>query len=122
MFHDVCLQQHGIVFAVDRAGVVGNDGPTHNGVFDISYLRNLPGLVLMAPKDGNELKSMMKIAIDSGKTVAIRYPKEDVPDETLTDSYETFDIGKASVLREGTDGVLLPSAQWYTVVCTRLKD
>ncbi|MEK6737986.1 MAG: 1-deoxy-D-xylulose-5-phosphate synthase, partial [Planctomycetota bacterium] len=107
VFHDVCLQQHGIVFVVDRAGVVGNDGPTHNGVFDISYLRNLPGLVLMAPKDGNELKSMMKIAIDSGKTVAIRYPKEDVPDETLTDSYETFDIGKASVLREGTDGVLL---------------
>ena len=107
MFHDVCLQQNGIVFAVDRAGVVGNDGPTHNGVFDISYLRNLPGLILMAPKDGNELKSMLKIAIDSGKTVAIRYPKEDVPDAAITDSYETFDIGKASVLREGTDGVLL---------------
>ncbi len=107
VFHDVCLQQNGMVFAVDRAGVVGNDGPTHNGVFDISYLRNLPGLVLMAPKDGNELRSMLKIAIDSGKAVAIRYPKEDVPDEVLTDAYEPFDIGKAAVLREGTDGVLL---------------
>ena len=62
-FHDVCLQRHGIVLALDRAGVVGNDGATHNGVFDIAYLRHLPGIVLMAPKDGMELKAMLKKAV-----------------------------------------------------------
>jgi 1-deoxy-D-xylulose-5-phosphate synthase len=107
VFHDACLQRNGIVFALDRAGVVGNDGPTHNGVFDIAYLRNLPDIILMAPKDGNELKSMLKIALDSGRVVAIRYPKEDVPDEKLDPQYKTFEIGKAEVLREGTEGVLL---------------
>ncbi len=107
VFHDACLQRNGIVFALDRAGIVGSDGPTHNGVFDITYLRNLPEIILMAPKDGNELKSMLKIALGSGKVVAIRYPREDIPDEKLDPQYKTFDIGKAEVLREGTEGVLL---------------
>lgn len=107
VFHDICLQRNGVVFALDRAGIVGNDGPTHNGLFDIAYLRNLPEIVLMAPKDGNELKSMLKIALDSGKPVAIRYPKEDIPEEKLSPHYETFEIGKAEVLREGADGALL---------------
>ena len=107
VFHDICLQRNGVVFALDRAGIVGNDGPTHNGVFDIAYLRNLPEIILMAPKDGNELKSMLKIALDSGKAVAIRYPKEDIPDKEMSPQYKTFEIGKAEVLREGADGVLL---------------
>ncbi|NUO09249.1 MAG: 1-deoxy-D-xylulose-5-phosphate synthase [Candidatus Brocadia sp.] len=107
VFHDICLQRNKVVFTLDRAGIVGNDGPTHNGVFDISYLRNLPEIILMAPKDGNELKSMLKIALDAGKTVAIRYPKEDIPDGKLNPHYKTFEIGKAEVLRDGADGVLL---------------
>ena len=107
VFHDICLQRNGVVFALDRAGIVGNDGPTHNGVFDIAYLRNLPEIILMAPKDGNELKSMLKIALDSGKAVAIRYPKEDIPDKEINPQYKTFEIGKAEVLRKGADGVLL---------------
>ena len=107
VFHDICLQRNGVVFALDRAGIVGNDGPTHNGVFDIAYLRNLPEIILMAPKDGNELKSMLKIALDSGKAVAIRYPREDIPDKEINPQYKTFEIGKAEVLREGADGVLL---------------
>jgi len=107
VFHDICLQRNGAVFALDRAGIVGNDGPTHNGIFDIAYLRNLPEIILMAPKDGNELKSMLKIALDSGKVVAIRYPKEDIPDEKLGSQYKTFEIGRAEVLRGGADGVLL---------------
>ncbi len=106
IFHDICLQRNGVVFVLDRAGIVGNDGPTHNGVFDIAYLRNLPEIILMAPKDGNELKSMLKNALDSGKAVAIRYPKEDIPEEKLSSQYESFEIGKAEILREGTDGVL----------------
>lgn len=107
VFHDICLQRNNVVFALDRAGIVGNDGPTHNGVFDIAYLRNLPEIVLMAPKDGNELKSMLKLALESGRIAAIRYPKEDIPDVKLTSQYKTFEIGKAEVLREGADGVLL---------------
>ncbi|OHB98928.1 MAG: 1-deoxy-D-xylulose-5-phosphate synthase [Planctomycetes bacterium RIFCSPLOWO2_12_38_17] len=107
VFHDICLQQNGVVLALDRAGIVGNDGPTHNGVFDIAYLRNLPEIILMAPKDGNELRSMLKTALDSDKPVAIRYPKEDIPDEKLNTQYKTFEIGKAEVLRQGADGVLL---------------
>ncbi|MDN3515110.1 MAG: 1-deoxy-D-xylulose-5-phosphate synthase [Candidatus Brocadia sp.] len=107
VFHDICLQRNKVVFVLDRAGIVGNDGPTHNGVFDISYLRNLPEIILMAPKDGNELKSMLKIALDAGKTVAIRYPKEDIPEGKLNPHYKTFEIGKAEVLRDGADGVLL---------------
>ena len=107
VFHDICLQRNGVVFALDRAGIVGNDGPTHNGVFDIAYLRNLPEIILMAPKDGNELKTMLKIALDSGRAVAIRYPKEDCPDKEMSPQYKTMEIGKAEVLREGADGVLL---------------
>ena len=107
VFHDICLQRNGVVFALDRAGIVGNDGPTHNGVFDIAYLRNLPEIILMAPKDGNELKSMLKIALDSGRAVAIRYPKDDCPDKEMSPQYKTIEIGKAEVLREGADGVLL---------------
>jgi len=107
VFHDICLQRNGVVFALDRAGIVGNDGPTHNGVFDIAYLRNLPEIILMSPKDGNELKSMLKIALDSGKAVAIRYPKEDIPDKEINPQYKTFEIGKAEVLRKGAGGVLL---------------
>lgn len=107
VFHDICLQRHGVVFALDRSGIVGNDGPTHNGIFDIAYLRNLPEMVLMAPKDGNELRSMLKIALESGKPAAIRYPKEDIPDEKLSTHFKKMEIGKAEVLREGPDGVLL---------------
>ncbi|MDR4508641.1 MAG: 1-deoxy-D-xylulose-5-phosphate synthase [Candidatus Brocadiaceae bacterium] len=107
VFHDICLQRNAAVFVLDRAGIVGNDGPTHNGVFDIAYLRNLPEIILMAPKDGNELRSMLKIALDSGKIVAIRYPKEDIPDEKLDSQYGKFGIGQAEVLREGSEGVLL---------------
>ncbi|MDO8142032.1 MAG: 1-deoxy-D-xylulose-5-phosphate synthase [Candidatus Brocadiales bacterium] len=106
VFHDICLQRNGVVFVLDRAGIVGNDGPTHNGVFDIAYLRNLPEIILMSPKDGNELKSMLKIALDSGKAAAIRYPKEDIPDKEISTQYKTFEIGKAEVLREGAEGVL----------------
>lgn len=106
VFHDICLQRNGVVFMLDRAGIVGNDGPTHNGIFDIGYLRHLPEIILMAPKDGSELRSMLKIALDSGKAVAIRYPKEDIPEEKQDLHDKTFEIGKAEVLREGVDGVL----------------
>lgn len=109
VFHDVCLQErgNGIVFALDRAGIVGSDGPTHNGVFDIAYLRHLPGMTLMAPKDGSELKAMLKLAIETDSPVAIRYPRENIPDEFIDPSPKPFQIGEAEILREGTDGAII---------------
>ncbi|MFA5104852.1 MAG: 1-deoxy-D-xylulose-5-phosphate synthase, partial [Candidatus Margulisiibacteriota bacterium] len=78
IFHDVCLQNLPVVFCLDRAGVVGDDGPTHNGVFDMAYLRHLPNMVLMAPKDENELRQMLYTALAHNGPIAIRYPRSKV--------------------------------------------
>lgn len=107
IIHDVCLQNLPVVFAIDRAGIVGDDGPTHNGVFDLSYLRHIPNLVTMAPKDGDELQCMLKTAISQNGPVAIRYPRG-----TAAESFEKIDlkeipIGKAEILKEGKDILIL---------------
>ena len=107
VMHDVCLQNLGVVFALDRGGVVGNDGPTHHGVFDLSYLRHLPNLVLMAPKDENELQHMIKTALDHNGPVALRYPRGNGYGVPLDQDLKGLPIGKAELLREGTDGVVL---------------
>lgn len=75
IIHDVCLQNLPVIFAVDRAGLVGEDGPTHHGVFDISYLRHIPNLIVMAPENTAELESMLKLALSLKKPIAIRYPR-----------------------------------------------
>lgn len=101
--HDLCMQKLPVVLAMDRAGVVGEDGETHQGLFDISFLRHVPNLVFMAPKDENELRHMMFTAFRLGCPVALRYPRgngEGIPlDENLMD----IEVGKGEVLREGTD-------------------
>jgi 1-deoxy-D-xylulose-5-phosphate synthase len=105
--HDVCLESHNVVFAIDRGGLVGEDGPTHHGIFDYSYLRCLPNMVVMAPKDENELQRMLKTALDHNGPIAIRYPRglgEGVEVET---TMRPLEIGKAEVLFEGDDVVLL---------------
>ena len=107
VFHDVCLQNLPVVFAIDRAGVVGSDGPTHHGVFDLSYLRHLPGMTLMAPKDENELQHMLQTAINHDGPAAIRYPRGNgygVPSDQVC---REIPIGKGELLRDGTDGALL---------------
>ncbi len=81
IMHDICLQKGGVVvFALDRAGLVGDDGASHHGVFDIAYLRHLPRMILMAPRDGEELAAMLRWALIQNHPVAIRYPRGDVPD------------------------------------------
>ena len=76
VLHDVCIQNLPVIFALDRAGLVGADGPTHHGVFDLAYLRSLPNMVVMAPKDENELQSMVKTAlVYEGGPIAFRYPR-----------------------------------------------
>jgi 1-deoxy-D-xylulose-5-phosphate synthase len=100
---DVCLQNLPVVFAVDRSGIVGQDGPTHHGAFDLSYFRHIPNMVLMAPKDGNELKHMLYSAYLYKCPVAIRYPRGETPGEHIDDQFKEIPLGAWEVLREGTD-------------------
>ncbi|MFA5156463.1 MAG: 1-deoxy-D-xylulose-5-phosphate synthase [Candidatus Omnitrophota bacterium] len=101
----VALQDLGVIFVIDRSGIVGDDGPTHQGVFDIAYLRSIPGVVVMAPKDGAELEAMLEFAVNSDKPVAIRYPKDNVPDAKWP--MAKLELGKAEVLKEGKDFTLV---------------
>jgi 1-deoxy-D-xylulose-5-phosphate synthase len=107
VFHDVCLQNLPVTFALDRAGVVGSDGPTHHGAFDLSYLRHLPNMTLMAPKDENELQHMLATAVNLGTPVTMRYPRGNGYGVPLDQTLKQLDIGKAEQLRSGSDGALL---------------
>jgi 1-deoxy-D-xylulose-5-phosphate synthase len=102
IIEDVALQNMGVVFAVDRAGIVGEDGVTHQGIFDLTYLRNIPNLVVMAPKDGVELENMLEFAVKLDKPVAIRYPRSTIHNVTAP-SAKSIELGRAEVLREGKD-------------------
>jgi 1-deoxy-D-xylulose-5-phosphate synthase len=107
VFHDVCLQNLHVVFAIDRGGVVGSDGPTHHGVFDLSYLRHLPNMTLMAPKDENELQHMIQTALDHDGPVAVRYPRGNGVGVPLDQSFRHLPIGKGELLRSGRNGALI---------------
>jgi 1-deoxy-D-xylulose-5-phosphate synthase len=103
ILHDVCLARANVVLAVDRAGVVGNDGPTHHGLFDISFLRSMPNLVLMAPKDENELRQMIYTAYRLEGPVAMRYPRSVGQGVKVQEDLQEIPLGKAELLREGAD-------------------
>jgi 1-deoxy-D-xylulose-5-phosphate synthase len=107
VFHDVCLQNLPVIMALDRSGLVGDDGPTHHGVFDISYLRHLPGLTLMAPKDENELQHMVKTAIYADCPIALRYPRGNGYGVPMDQELTALPLGKGELLREGEDLVLV---------------
>jgi len=105
--HDVCLQKLPVVFCMDRAGLSGDDGPTHHGLFDISYLRGIPEMVLMAPKDEDELADMMKTALQLPGPSAIRYPRGVVAGVTRKPEAQVLPVGKAEVLEDGSDVAIL---------------
>jgi 1-deoxy-D-xylulose-5-phosphate synthase len=105
--HDVCLQKLPVVFCMDRAGLSGDDGPTHHGLFDISYLRGIPEIVLMAPKDEDELADMMKTALQLPGPSAIRYPRGTVTGVARKAEPEVLEVGKAEVLKDGSDVAIL---------------
>ncbi|MDP3048784.1 MAG: 1-deoxy-D-xylulose-5-phosphate synthase [Thermodesulfovibrionales bacterium] len=108
IIHDVCLQNLPVVFAIDRAGIVGEDGPTHQGVFDISYLRHIPNLTVMAPKDDLELKAMLEFALKHNGPSAIRYPRGKVISNfKFQISNSELEMGKAEILKEGSDMALI---------------
>lgn len=106
IFHDVCLQNLGVVFCLDRAGLVGSDGPTHHGVFDIAMLRHLPNMTLLAPSDADEMQTMLDFAFDLGTPVAIRYPRGNVP-EGMGVTHAPLKMGLSETLREGRGGAIL---------------
>jgi 1-deoxy-D-xylulose-5-phosphate synthase len=107
IIHDVALQNLGVVFVLDRAGIVGEDGPTHQGVFDISYLRLIPNIIIMAPKDKEELKDMLEFALGQNVPVSIRYPKGEAyllsSVRGPLDKTKQIQLGKGEVLCEGKD-------------------
>jgi 1-deoxy-D-xylulose-5-phosphate synthase len=103
VLHDVCLQNLPVVLALDRGGFVGDDGPTHHGLFDYSYLRAIPNMVVMAPKDENEFQHMLKTAIVCGRPVAVRYPRGAGVGAVMDESPCELPIGRAEVVCEGSD-------------------
>lgn len=106
--HDVALQKLHVVFALDRAGLVGADGPTHHGTFDFSYLRFIPNMVIMAPKDEAELRNMLYTAVEYKKgPIALRYPRSSVLGVELSKEFQLLPIGKGEVLHQGKDVALL---------------
>jgi 1-deoxy-D-xylulose-5-phosphate synthase len=107
VLHDVCLQDLPVVFAVDRGGIVGEDGETHQGLFDLSFLRFLPNMVLMAPKDEDELRHMLYTALEHHGPVAVRYPRGQGVGACFAPSLHRVPIGKAEVVREGEDLLIL---------------
>ncbi len=105
--HDVALQKLPVLFCMDRAGLSGDDGPTHHGLFDIAYLRGIPEMVLMAPKDEDELADMMATAVQLPGPSAIRYPRGAVACVAIKPEPQTIPIGKAEVLNDGSDVAIL---------------
>ncbi len=107
ILHDVCLEALPVVFAIDRGGIVGEDGATHHGLFDLSYLRCLPNMTIMAPKDENELRRMLLTALSHGAPVAVRYPRGIGEGGGLDSEIVPLTVGQAEVLTEGEDVLIL---------------
>jgi 1-deoxy-D-xylulose-5-phosphate synthase len=118
LFQEVALIKTPVLLALDRAGLVGPDGATHNGVFDIAYLSILPNMVLMAPRDASEMKAMMEWGVDLQTPAAIRFPRTNAPktDRELP-AGAALELGKAEVLREGPDGAVIAYGSMVTDDC-----
>ncbi len=108
VLHDVCIQNLPVIFALDRCGLVGADGPTHHGVFDLAYLRSMPNMVVMAPKDENELQSMVKTAVAYQEgPIAFRYPRGTGIGVKMAAEPQILPIGKSEIVREGEDVLVI---------------
>jgi 1-deoxy-D-xylulose-5-phosphate synthase len=103
ILHDVCLPDLPVIFALDRSGIVGEDGKTHQGIFDLSYLGLMPNMIICAPKDGNELRDLLYTALNAEHPMAIRYPRGQGPGVPLAPEVHQVPIGKAEIIRQGED-------------------
>ncbi len=107
IIHDVCLESLPVVFAIDRGGLVGEDGPTHHGIFDLAYLRSLPNMVVMAPQDENELRRMLRTAVDHSGPIAVRYPRGRGTGVEIEKEIRPIEIGRARIVTQGDDLLFL---------------
>ncbi len=105
--HDLCLQNLPVTLALDRAGIVGEDGPTHHGVFDIAYLRHVPNMVVMAPKDENELQHMIKTAVEHQGPSAVRYPRGVGCGVPMDQEIRTLPLGKSELIKDGSEASII---------------
>ena len=115
ILHDVCLQKLPVVLALDRGGFVGADGPTHHGLFDFSYLRSIPNIIVMAPKDENELQHMLKTAVECGGPVSIRYPRGRGYGVPIDDIPVSLAVGKSEIVYDAENANLAIVAIGSTV-------
>ena len=125
VIHDIALQKLPVIFAIDRAGLVGQDGPTHHGVFDVAYLRTVPNMALLAPKDERELRRMFYSALGyEDGPIAIRYPRDNGVGNEFDPEWTPVAWGKAETLREGADVVLLGLGNlvWMAMAAARLLE
>jgi 1-deoxy-D-xylulose-5-phosphate synthase len=107
ILHDVCLPDLPVIFALDRSGIVGEDGKTHQGIFDLSYLSLMPNMIVCAPKDGNELQDLLYTALNAEHPMAIRYPRGRGIDVRLATELHQLPIGKAEIIKQGEDIVII---------------
>ena len=105
--HDVCLQNLPVTFAIDRAGVVGEDGPTHHGTFDINYLRHIPNIIIMSPKDEDELQHMLSVAVNYNGPSAVRYPRGAGIGVEMKPQFMSLEIGKGELISDGSDVAII---------------
>ncbi len=122
VLHDVCLQNLPVVFCLDRAGLVGDDGPTHHGCFDLTYLRSIPNLVIMAPKDENEFQHMLFTASNYNGPIAVRYPRGEGIGVKLDNEFKNLEIGKAELIQDGTDAVVFTIGTTFNLAKQAIKE
>jgi 1-deoxy-D-xylulose-5-phosphate synthase len=103
VIHDVAISDKRVIFAIDRAGVVGDDGETHQGIFDISFLKQIPNFIIMAPSTSGDLERMLEMAIGFTKPTAIRYPKDTASDDEILNGNTKIEFGKARLIYEGDE-------------------
>ena len=107
VIHDIAMQNLPVIMCVDRAGIIGADGETHQGTLDMAFFRLIPNLTIMAPKDFKELEDMMEFAVQLNKPVVIRYPRGEQDEETIFEKHEEIKLGQAEVLKEGKDMTII---------------
>jgi len=116
ILHDVCLQQLPVVFAVDRAGLVGSDGETHQGIYDVAFLSTIPGMIIMSPKNGAELREMLRYAVELNRPVAVRYPRGQAWDG-LTEYHQPIRLNENEILQEGSKVLLMATGSMVATAC-----
>jgi 1-deoxy-D-xylulose-5-phosphate synthase len=122
LIHDVALQNLPVTFAIDRAGLVGGDGATHQGSYDLSYLRCIPNLVVMAPADENECRQMLFTAAQLDQPAAVRYPRGQGPGVAIESAMRALPVGKGQLRREGRSGLAIVAVGAMVPACERIAE